>query len=152
MILLLQLNKRFLISLILIFNCLINFSFAEPKDIWKKSKEIKIKDNKEKKIKKDNNLNENLPQTIFDKEKIDLSVNKINQSDEIKDNEIIFGLYEPQETNISLNFWSVIDKVTYDRFIKKILKKIKKVSLLYLKEFYLQKLIYLVFQIKGQSI
>ena len=125
MILLLQLSKRFLISLILIFSCLINFSFAEPKDIWKKSKEIKIKDN-EKKIIKDNNLNENLPQTIFDKEKLDLSVNKINQSDEIKDNEIIFGLYEPQETNISLNFWSVIDKVTYDRFIKNILKKNKK--------------------------
>ena len=126
MILLLQLNKRFLISLILIFNCLINFSFAEPKDIWKKSKEIKIKDNKEKKIKKDSNLNENLPQTIFDKEKLDLSVNKISQSGEIKDNEIIFGLYEPQETSISLNFWSVIDKVTYDRFIKNILKKNKK--------------------------
>ena len=43
MILLLQLSKRFFISLILIFSCLINFSFAEPKDIWKKSKEIKIK-------------------------------------------------------------------------------------------------------------
>ena len=104
MILLLQLNKRFLISLILIFSCLINFSFAEPKDIWKKSKEIKIKDSEKKKIIKDNNLNKNLPQTIFDKEKIDLSVNKINQSGEIKDNEIIFGLYEPQETNISFKF------------------------------------------------
>ena len=71
-----------------------------------------------KKIIKDNNLNKNLPQTIFDKEKLDLSVNKINQSDKIKDNEIIFGLYEPQETSISLNFWSVIDQSTYDRFIK----------------------------------
>ena len=126
MILLLQLSKRFLISLILIFSCLINFSFAEPKDIWKKSKEIKIQDS-EKKIIKDKNLSKDLPQTIFDKEKLDLSLNKINQSDEIKDNEIIFGLYEPQETNINLNFWSVIDKVTYDRFIKNILKKIKKV-------------------------
>ena len=48
MILLLQLSKRFLISLILIFSCLINFSFAEPKDIWKKSKEIKIKDSEKK--------------------------------------------------------------------------------------------------------
>ena len=125
MILLLQLSKRFLISLILIFCCLINFSFAEPKDIWKKSKEIKIQEN-EKKIIKDNNLDQDLPQTVFDKEKIDLSVNKINQSGEIIDDEIIFGLYEPQETNISLNFWSVVDQSTYDRFIKNILKKNKK--------------------------
>ena len=125
MILLLQLSKRFLISLILIFCCLINFSFAEPKDIWKKSKEIKIQEN-EKKIIKDNNLDKDLPQTVFDKEKIDLSVNKINQSGEIIDDEIIFGLYEPQETNISLNFWSVVDQSTYDRFIKNILKKNKK--------------------------
>ena len=123
MILLLQLSKRFLISLILIFSCLIEFSFAEPKDIWKKSKEIKIKEGEEKKIINDNNLNKNLPQTVFDKEKIDLSVNKINQSGEIQDDEIIFGLYEPQETNISLNFWSVIDQSTYDRFVNSILKK-----------------------------
>ena len=125
MILLLQLSKRFLISLILIFFCLINFSFAEPKDIWKKSKEIKIQEN-EKKIIKDNNLDKDLPQTVFDKEKIDLSVNKINQSGEIIDDEIIFGLYEPQETKISLNFWSVVDQSTYDRFIINILKKNKK--------------------------
>ena len=58
------------------------FSYAEPKDIWKKSKEIQIQDSE--KIINDNNLNRNLPQTIFDKEKLDLSVNKINQSDEIK--------------------------------------------------------------------
>ena len=122
---LLQLSKRFLISLILIFFCLINFSFAEPKDIWKKSKEIKIQEN-EKKIIKNNNLDKDLPQTVFDKEKIDLSVNKINQSGEIIDDEIIFGLYEPQETKISLNFWSVVDQSTYDRFIKNILKKNKK--------------------------
>ena len=125
MILLLQLSKRFLIFLILIFSSLTSFCFAEPKDIWKKSKEIKIQESK-KKIIKDNNLDKNLPQTVFDKEKLDLSVNKINQSSEIKDEEIIFGLYEPQETNISLNFWSVIDQSTYDRFIKNILRKNKK--------------------------
>ena len=126
MILLLQLSKGFLISLILIFSFVTNLSFAEPKDIWKKSKEIKIKESEEKKILKNNNLNENSPQIIFDKEKLDLSVNKINQSEEINDNEIIFGLYEPRETNISLNFWSVIDQNTYDRFIKKILQTNKK--------------------------
>ncbi len=132
MILLLQSSKRFLISLVLIFGCLINFSFAEPKDIWKKSKEIKIQE-KEKKIIKDNNLNKDLPQTAFDKEKLDLSINKINQSSEIQDDEIIFGLYEPQETNIGLNFWSVIDQNTYDKFIKNILETNKK-SLIALSE------------------
>ena len=91
----------------------------------KKSKEINIQEN-EKKIIKNNNLDKDLPQTVFDKEKIDLSVNKINQSGEIIDDEIIFGLYEPQETKISLNFWSVVDQSTYDRFIKNILKKNKK--------------------------
>ena len=126
MTLLLQLSKGFLISLVLIFGCFTNLSFAEPKDIWKKSKEIKIKESEEKKIIKDNNFNKNSPQIIFDKEKLDLSVNKINQSEEINDNEIIFGLYEPRETNISLNFWSVIDQNTYDRFIKNTLQKNKK--------------------------
>ena len=134
MILLLQSSKRFLISLVLIFSCLINFSFAEPKDIWKKSKEIKVKESKKKKIIKDNNSNKNLPQTVFDKKKLDLSINKINQSDEINDNEIIFGLYEPRETNIGLNFWTVIDQNTYDRFIKNILQKNKKKSLIALSE------------------
>ena len=126
MTLLLQLSKGFLISLVLIFGCFTNLSFAEPKDIWKKSKEIKIKESEEKKIIKDNNFNKNSPQIIFDKEKLDLSVNKINQSEEINDNEIIFGLYEPRETNISLNFWSAIDQNTYDRFIKNTLQKNKK--------------------------
>ena len=126
MTLLLQLSKGFLIFLVLIFGCFTNLSFAEPKDIWKKSKEIKIKESEEKKIIKDNNFNKNSPQIIFDKEKLDLSVNKINQSEEINDNEIIFGLYEPRETNISLNFWSAIDQNTYDRFIKNTLQKNKK--------------------------
>ncbi len=123
MILLLQLSKRFFIYLILISFCLTNISFAEPKDIWKKSKEIKIRESKEKKKIEDKDLNKDLPQTIFDKEKLDLSVNKINQSDKIQDKEIIFGLYEPRETNIGLNFWSLIDQNTYDLFVKNILKK-----------------------------
>ena len=132
MILLLQLSKRFLIFFVFIFSFLINSSFSEPKDIWKKSKEIKLQESEEKKIIKDNS-NKNLPQTIFDKEKLDLSVNKINQSDKINDNEIIFGLYEPQETSISLNFWSVINQNTYDRFIEILLQRNKK-SLIALSE------------------
>ena len=97
MILLLRSSKRFFISLLLISICSTNLSFAEPKDIWKKSKEIKIQESEEKKNIEDKNSNKNLPQTIFDKEKLDLSINKINQTDEINDKEIIFGLYEPNE-------------------------------------------------------
>ena len=123
MILLLRLSKRLFISLLLISICSINLSYAEPKDVWKKSKEIKIQESKEKKKIEDKKSNKNLPQTVFDKEKLDLSINKINQTNEINDKEIIFGLYEPEETNIDLNFWSSIDQNTYDLFIKSILKK-----------------------------
>ena len=60
-----------------------------------KSREIKI-ENKKIEIKQDNKLNQDLPQTIFDKQKINLSINKVDQSNDIKDKEIIFGLYEPK--------------------------------------------------------
>lgn len=126
MILLLQLSKIFTSTLLLILFCLTNFSYGEPKDIWKKSKEINIQKNEDKKIKEDNNLNKDLPATVFDKGKLDLSINEINQSDKINDNEIIFGLYEPQETTISLNIWSLIDQNTYDRFKKTLLQKNKR--------------------------
>ena len=121
MILLLQLSKIFTSTLLLILFCLTNFSYGEPKDIWKKSKEINIQKSEDKKVIEDNNLNKDLPATVFDKGKLNLGINKINQSDKINDNEIIFGLYEPQETKISLNIWSIIDQNTYDRFKKNLL-------------------------------
>tara|TARA_B100000963_G_scaffold359123_1_gene385518 strand:+ start:14061 stop:15860 length:1800 start_codon:yes stop_codon:yes gene_type:complete len=135
MISLILLSKRFVILLILIFSFFSKYSYAEPKDIWKKSKEIEIKKSNEKKIKqiKDKSINKDLPQTIFDKGKVNLSINKINQTDEIKDDEIIFGLYDPQDLKINLNFWSTIDQNTYERFIKSVLQKNKK-SLAYLSE------------------
>jgi len=126
MILLLQLNKIFTSTFLLILFCLTSLSFGEPKDIWKKSKEINIQTGEDKEIKQDNNLNKDLPATVFDKGKLNLSINKINQSDKINDNEIIFGLYEPQETKINLNIWSTIDQNTYDRFTKNLLQKNKK--------------------------
>ena len=100
MILLIRLNKIIIISYLLILLSFVNFSKAEPQDIWKKSREIKI-ENKKIEIKQDNKLNLSLPQTIFDKQKINLSINKVDQSNDIKDKEIIFGLYEPQDTKIS---------------------------------------------------
>ncbi len=118
--LLIQLSKGFSISFILILSFLNDLSLAEPKDIWKKSKEIKIQDSNKKKTIQKNNSNNDLPQTVFDKEKLDLSINQINQSDKINDKEVIFGLYEPDETKINLNFWTIIDQGTYDRFIKNI--------------------------------
>ncbi len=118
--LLIRLSKRFAISFILIFSCLTDLSLAEPKDIWKKSKEIKIQENSKKKANQENDSVNDLPQTVFDKEKLDLSINQINQSDKINDKEVIFGLYEPDETKINLNFWSTVDQGTYNRFIKNI--------------------------------
>ena len=99
-------------------------SNAEQKDIWKKSKELKI----ENKNTENNKINENknsensdLPKTIFDKEKLNLSVNQINQSNTINDDEVIFGLYEPEDIKITLNFWSGIDQLLYQRISKNLL-------------------------------
>lgn len=129
MILLIRLSKIIIISYLLILLSFVNFSNAEPQDIWKKSREIKIENKKKIEIKQDNKLNQDLPQTIFDKQKINLSINKVDQSNDIKDKEIIFGLYEPQDTKIGLNFWSSINSNTYDRFSKNILQTQSKSSI-----------------------
>ena len=103
MILLLKLSKKLIILTLMI--CFSTQVFSEPKDIWKQSKEIII--NEEQKKENQNliqNINKDLPQTIFDKEKLNFSINQISQSSEINDQEVIFGLYEPEETKINLNF------------------------------------------------
>ena len=103
MISLLKLSKRILILSIFVSSS--SLVLSEPKDIWKQSQEITIKENQNKKIENsENNLNKDLPQTTFDKEKLNLSVNEISQSEEINDQELIFGLYEPEDTKINLNF------------------------------------------------
>ena len=128
MILLIRLSKIIIPYLLLLLS-FANFSNAEPQDIWKKSKEIKIENKKKIEINQDNKSNQNLPQTIFDKQKINLSINKVDQSNDIKDKEIIFGLYEPQDTRIGLNFWSSINSNTYNRFSKNILQTQSKSSI-----------------------
>ncbi len=133
MISLILLSKKLIILLLVILLSFTSSADAEPKDIWKKSKEIKIENNKKVKEKQENITNQELPKTIFDQQKLDLSINKIDQSNEIKDKEIIFGLYEPQDTKIGLNFWSGIDKDTYSRFVKSISQTRKK-SLMNLSE------------------
>ena len=124
MISLLKLSKRILI--LSIFVSLSSLVLSEPKDIWKQSQEITIKENQNKKIENsENNLNKDLPQTTFDKEKLNLSVNEISQSEEINDQELIFGLYEPEDTKINLNFWSDVDNNLYSRVFETLLNKEK---------------------------
>ena len=66
MISLLKLSKRILILSIFVFSS--SLVLSEPKDIWKQSQEITIKENQNKKIENsENNLNKDLPQTTFDK-------------------------------------------------------------------------------------
>lgn len=124
MISLLKLSKRILILSIFVSSS--SLVLSEPKDIWKQSQEITIKENQNKKIENsENNLNKDLPQTTFDKEKLNLSVNEISQSEEINDQELIFGLYEPEDTKINLNFWSDVDKNLYSRVFETLLNKEK---------------------------
>ena len=124
MISLLKLSKRILI--LSIFVSPPSLVLGEPKDIWKQSQEITIKENQNKKIENsENNLNKDLPQTTFDKEKLNLSVNEISQSEEINDQELIFGLYEPEDTKINLNFWSDVDNNLYSRVFETLLNKEK---------------------------
>ena len=124
MISLLKLSKRILILSIFVSSS--SLVLSEPKDIWKQSQEITIKENQNKKIENsENNLNKDLPQTTFDKEKLNLSINEISQSEEINDQELIFGLYEPEDTKINLNFWSDVDKNLYSRVLETLLNKEK---------------------------
>ena len=124
MISLLKLSKRILILSIFVFSS--SLVLSEPKDIWKQSQEITIKENQNKKIENsENNSNKDLPQTTFDKEKLNLSVNEISQSEEINDQELIFGLYEPEDTKINLNFWSDVEKNLYSRILETLLNKEK---------------------------
>ena len=124
MISLLKLSKRILILSIFVSSS--SLVLSEPKDIWKQSQEITIKENQNKKIENsENNLKKDLPQTTFDKEKLNLSVNEISQSEEINDQELIFGLYEPEDTKINLNFWSDVDNNLYSRVFETLLNKEK---------------------------
>ncbi len=130
--LLLQLSKKLLILTLL--NYLILPVSAETKDIWKQSKDLKVvnpvkdKSNNQEKI-----INKDLPSTVFDKSNLNLSINQITQSAEINDQEVIFGVYEPDKTKIDLNFWIGIDKNIYEKLVKTLLQN-KRKSLVELSE------------------
>ena len=125
MILLLKLSKR-IIFLFLILS-ISSQVWSEPKDIWKQSQEITIKENQRQENETPTiNSNKDLPQTVFDKEKLNLSVNQISQSGVINDQEVIFGLFEPEETKINLNFWSNVNDDIYERVLKSLLNTNRK--------------------------
>ena len=117
-----KLSKKIIIFFLLLifsFN-----SFAQIKDIWQKSKELKI-EKKESTPNNSDNKNQNnsdLPPTVFDKENTDLKIGEVTQSSEIQDNEIIFGLYEPDATKINLNFWADIEPELYSQLMSSLLE------------------------------
>ena len=121
-----KLRKK-LSNKIIIFFLLLTFpfnSFSQTKDIWQKSKELKI-EKKESTPNNSDNKNQNnsdLPPTVFDKENTDLKIGEVTQSSEIQDNEIIFGLYEPDSTKINLNFWADIEPELYSQLMASLLE------------------------------
>ena len=109
------LNKK--TFLILIFFTLFSQpSFSQTQDVWKKSQDI---DNSP----KINNTKE-LPSTIFNTtNKINLSIKNVLQ-DKINENnkENIFGIYDPEITGISLDFWKNTDPDIFQNLSVKIIE------------------------------
>lgn len=127
MTLLLKLSKKLFLLVCFCF-FLNSIGYTETKDIWQKSKEITIDQNQQdnsSEIKK-RSTDKDLPQTVFDKQNIDLGVQAISQSKEINDNEVIFGLYEPDQTKIDLNIWAGLDLETFSKTSELILRSDKK--------------------------
>ncbi len=117
---LLNLSKYLYIFFIFFFS---NFASAEEDsvDIWKKNKDKNLEVSTE----------EKLNQTIEEEEKIDTDkvldsnieiTENINSEDIEKD---IFGIFDPQENNFTLNMWSN----TEGEDIKAVFKRINKINL-----------------------
>ena len=116
-----KLNKYLYFFFVIIF-----FShnvYAEPKDIWDKSKKIqKIEKKNNKKLDKDKRNPSDLPETVFSKDKkINLKTSSINQAEISVEDELIFGLYEPDQSGIDLNFWSNLKQKDLSKSLNKIL-------------------------------
>ena len=116
-----KLGKKLFLILLLIFYPI--SSYGQTKDIWQKSKELKIEKNELEKSNEDQIQNNNdLPPTVFDKENTDLKVDEITQLSEIQDNEIVFGLFEPNPKGINLNFWANVDQRLYENVMDVVLQ------------------------------
>ena len=118
--LLLRLNKY--LYFLFIFIIFSHNVYAEPKDIWDKSKKIKKIEKNNNKLNKGNKNSPNLPETVFSKDKkINLKASSINQAEISVEDEIIFGLYEPDQSGIDLNFWSNLKQKDLSKSLNKIL-------------------------------
>ena len=116
---LLNLSKKFLVlftfSLILYFDAIA----VESVDIWKNEKKEKINQVDEKKGNDNSKID-------FKKQSKDFGKIKINDNvDDIKDQDELSGLYDPQKNDLSLTMWSQTDGSE----VKKIFKRIDKVQL-----------------------
>lgn len=121
MISLLKLSKNLIIIFLISFS-LSSLVFADSKDIWQKSKQIKTdtkNENLEKEILKKKESND-LPPTIFDKEKLNFGIQTISEAGSIKDDEFIFGIYDPAQTEIGLDFWKDYEPNRVDEIFQKI--------------------------------
>ncbi len=116
-----KLGKKLFLILLLIFYPIT--TYGQTKDIWQKSKELKIEKNELEKSNQDQIQNNNdLPPTVFDKENADLKVDEITQLSDIQDNEVIFGLFEPNPKKINLNFWANVDQQLYENIMNVVLQ------------------------------
>ena len=126
MISLLHLNK--LIFLITLFIFLISgpvFSEDEPADIWKDNtdqNEVNSEINNDEK-------DETIESPILS-ENLDKKIIKIDESEIEDPKESIIGIFDPKENNFNLNMWAQTD----GEDIKRILKRINKLSLSKLSE------------------
>ena len=114
-----KLNKYLYFFFVIIF-----FShnvYAEPKDIWDKSKKIQKIEKNNKKLDKDKRNPSDLPETVFSKDKnINLKKSSINQAEISVEDELIFGLYEPDQSN-RFKFWSNLKQKDLSKSLNKIL-------------------------------
>ena len=115
-----KLLNRLLSLVIIFFISTFQYTFAETKDIWQQSKEIKTN------VIQEENKPEQLPSTIFNIEKkntTNLSIANIVETNiEEKNREIIFGIYDPEATGIPIDFWKNIDPVIFKDFEKAMLE------------------------------
>ena len=133
-----KLNNIWIIFIIVFCFYFSSSAYSEPKDIWQSSKEIKKQEN--------NKSNENktlsepeLPETVFTKDKdLNLKTTSINETKITEEDEVIFGIFEPEETQVDINFWSGIQTTTLSKSLNEIISSKKNLVDLKQKIFFLK--------------
>jgi hypothetical protein len=116
-------NSKLLNSLIFQLLLTITFSIrliaAEPIDIWKSNSEIKIESAES------NQINPNDKKKSLFEETQNVNTNIFQENNEDLDSNKVYGLFDPEENNLSLEIWIESDgKVLLEH-----LKKIEKINL-----------------------